>query len=57
MYTICGLVYWTQEKQVEFKTFLALNPEARDVKPNAGGSPRIDHKSTTVKLVLTISTV
>lgn len=65
MYTICEtplftkycLVYWAQEKYEEFKTFLALNPEAGDVEPNAGGSPRIDHKSTTVKLVLTISIV
>jgi len=36
MYTICEtplftkycLVYWTQEEYEEFKTFLALNPEA-----------------------------
>ena len=47
MYTICEtplftkycLVYWTQEEYEEFKTFLALNPEAGDVEPNAGGSP------------------
>ena len=39
MYTICEtplftkycLVYWTQEEYDEFKTFLALNPEAGDV--------------------------
>ena len=51
MYTICEtplftkycLVYWTQEEYEEFKTFLALNPEAGDVEPNTGVSPRIDH--------------
>ena len=51
MYTICEtplftkycLVYWTQEEYEEFKTFLALNPEAGDVEPNTGDSPRIDH--------------
>ena len=39
MYTICEtplftkycLVYWTQEEYEEFKTFLALNPDAGDV--------------------------
>ena len=47
MYTICEtplftkycLVYWTQEEYEEFKTFLALNTEARDLEPNAGSSP------------------
>ena len=41
MYTICEtplftkycLVYWTHEEYEEFKTFLVLNPEARDVEP------------------------
>lgn len=50
MYTICEtplftkycLVYWTQEEYEEFKTFLALNPEAGDVEPNSGGIRKID---------------
>jgi hypothetical protein len=49
MYTICEtplftkycLVYWTQEEYEEFKTFLALNPEAGDVEPNSGGIRKI----------------
>ena len=40
LFTKYCLVYWTQEKYEEFKTFLALNPEAGDVEPNAGGSPK-----------------
>ncbi len=50
MYTICEtplftkycLVYWAQE---EFKTFLALNPEAGDVEPNSGGIRKISWTS------------
>ena len=49
MYTICEtplftkycLVYWTQEEYDEFKTFLALNPEAGDVEPHSGGIRKI----------------
>ena len=49
MYTICEtplftkycLVYWTQEEYEEFKTFLALNPEAEDVEPHSGGIRKI----------------
>ena len=39
LFTKYCLVYWAQEKYEEFKTFLALNTEARDLEPNAGSSP------------------
>lgn len=45
MYTVCEtdffskycFYYWTKEEYEEFKIFIASNPEAGDVEPNAGG--------------------
>ena len=41
MYTICetplfskyATIYWTEEEYEDFKTYLAVNPEAGDVEP------------------------
>lgn len=49
MYTICETTlfskfysdYWTEKEYSEFKVFLASNPEAGDVEPNAGGIRKV----------------
>ncbi|MEG6547652.1 transcriptional regulator [Acinetobacter bereziniae] len=49
MYTICETPfftteyprYWTAEQYNEFKIYLADNPEAGEVEPNAGGIRKI----------------
>ncbi|CAH9018753.1 transcriptional regulator [Candidatus Nitrosacidococcus sp. I8] len=49
MYTVCETTlfnklypdYWTEDEYNEFKVFIASNPEAGDVEPNAGGIRKI----------------
>ena len=56
LFTKYCLVYWTQEEYEEFKTFLALNPEAGDVEPNSGGFVKLDGRAVgEVKVVVSES--
>ena len=49
MYTICetplfskyATIYRTEEENEDFKTYLAVNPEAGDVEPKSGGIRKI----------------